>query len=116
MDNWEKFKEDCLPLIEVFYSKLSLSGIREFNYNHAQGVWREFGMKGLGDYHNLYLKTDVLLLSNIFKTFRTTCPECYTLNPAHFYTSPRLVWQVCLKNTEVSLDLLTDPDMLLMFE
>ena len=72
-------------------------------------------MKDLGNYHHLYLKMDVLLLSNIFKTFRTTCLEHYGLNPAHFCTFPGLVWQAYLKKTEVSLELLTDPDML-MFE
>ena len=69
MDNWEKFEENCLPLIEVFYSRLNLSGISECNYDHTQRVWREFGVKDLGDYHDLYLKTNVLLLSNIFETF-----------------------------------------------
>ena len=73
-------------------------------------------MKDLGDYRNLYLKTDVLLLSDVFETFRMTCLEHYVLNPAHFYTSPRLAWQVCLKKNEISLELLTDPDMLSMFK
>ena len=70
-------------------------------------------MKDLGDYHDPYLKTDVLLLSNVFKTYRMTCLEHCILDPAHFYTSPELA---CLKNTKISLELLTDPDMLLMFE
>ena len=73
--------------------------------------FRKFGMKHLGDCHSLYLKTDVLLLSNVFETFRTTCLEHY-----EFYTSPGLAWLACLKKTGVKLDLLTDPDMLLMFE
>ena len=64
-------------------------------------------MKDLGDYHDLYLKTNVLLLSNIFETFRTTCLEHFAIDPAHFYTSPGLAWQACLKKTEVSLELLT---------
>ena len=73
-------------------------------------------MKNLGHYHDFYLKTDVLLLSNVFETFRTSCLEHYTLDPDDFYTSPRLAWQGCLKKTKVSLELLTNPDMLLMFE
>ena len=68
-------------------------------------------MKNLGDYHDLYLKTDVLLLNNIFETFRMTGLEHYTLDPAHFYTSPRLAWQACLKKAGVSLKLLTDPEV-----
>ena len=76
----------------------------------------EYGMKDLGDYHNLYLTRDVLLLSNIFKTFRTTCLEHCILDLTHFYTSPGLAWQACLRKTEVILEFLTDPDKLFMFE
>ena len=96
MDDWEKFKENHLPPV---YSKLNLSEISESDYNHAQRVWKEFEMKNLGDYHDLYLKTDALLLSNLFQTFRTTCLEHYALDPAHFYTFPRLAWQACLEKT-----------------
>ena len=59
---------------------------------------------------------DVVLLANLFEEFRDTCLQHYKLNPAHFYTSPRLAWKVCLKRTGIRLGLLTDPDMLLMFE
>ena len=116
VDDWEKFKDNFLLSIGAFYSKLNLSGISECNYDHAQRVWREFGMKDLGDCHDFYLKTIVLLLSSIFETFRMTCLEHYTLDPTHFYTSPRLAWQAFLTKTKVSLGLLTDPNMLLMFE
>ena len=70
-------------------------------------------MKNLRDYHDLYLKTDVLLLSNIFETFRTTCLKHYAVDPAHFYTSPGMALQACLKKISVNLELLTDPNMLL---
>ena len=70
VDDWDKFKVNCLFPVEVFYSKLNLSRTSECNYDHAQRVWREFGIKDLGDYHNLFLKTDVLLLSNVFKPSR----------------------------------------------
>ena len=73
-------------------------------------------MKSLSEYHNLYLKMDVLLLANVFGTFRKTYLNNYPLDPAHFYTSPGLAWQGCLKMTGIRLELLTDPDMLLMFE
>ena len=73
-------------------------------------------MKNLGEHHDLYLKTDVLLLSNVFEKFRNDCLENHKLDPAHFYTSPGLAWQACWKKTGVKLELLTDPDMLLMFE
>ena len=75
MDDWRKFEENCLSLIETFYSRLNLLDISECDYDHAQRVWREFGMKNLRDYHDLYLETDALLLSNIFKIFRMTSLE-----------------------------------------
>ena len=70
----------------------------------------------MGEYHDLYLKTDVILLSNIFEAFRSTCLKHYSLDRTHFYTSPGLAWQACLKKIGIDLELLTDPDMLLIFE
>ena len=67
-------------------------------------------------YHNLYLKTDVLLLCNVFESSRDNCLEYYKLDLVHFYTVPGLAWQACLKKMGVELELITDPDMLLMFE
>ena len=117
MGSWKlKFQDNHLPQIEVFHSRLSLLKICESDYDHAQRVWKDFKMKNLGDYHDLYLRTDVLLLSNVFETFRTTCLEHYALDSACFYTSPGLDWQTCLKKTEVNLQLLTDPNMLLIFK
>ena len=75
-----------------------------------------FSLKNLGQYYDLYLKTDVILLANMFEAFRDTCLEYYRLDPAHFYMSPGLAWQACLKKTAIRLELLTDPDMLLMIE
>ena len=68
----------------------------------------------LGDYHGVYLKAGVLLLTDVFETFRDTCLEHYKL--AHFYISPGLAWQAALKYSDVVLELLTDSDMLLLFE
>ena len=111
MTSWDKFKETQLPFKEAFYGKLS-----DENYEHAQKVLEGFDMKNLGEYHNLYLKTDVLLLSNMFESFGNECLNHHKLDPAHFYTTPGLALQVALKKTGVKLELLTDPDMLLMFE
>ena len=90
--------------------------ISEKDYQYAQRVWEEFGIHNLGDYHDLYLRTDVVLLANVYGAFRDTCLRHYKLDPAHFYTSPGLAWKDCLKHTGIKLELLTDPDMLLMFE
>ena len=73
MTDWDKFKEMKLPLREAFYSKLNMAGVREEDYEHACRVWKEFGLKDLGEYHNLYLKTDVILLANISEEFRKVC-------------------------------------------
>ena len=112
----DKFEETKLPPKEAFHSNLNMSDISTYDYEHAQKVWEGLKLKNLGEYHDLYLKTDVLLLSNVFETFRNNCFEYYKLDPANFYTSPGLAWQACLKKTGVKLELLTDPDMLLMFE
>ena len=93
-----------------------MSSISEEDYQHAQRVWKAFGIHNLGDYHDLYLRTDVVLLANVFEAFRDTCLKHYKLDPAHFYASPGLAWRACLKRTGIRLELLTDPDMLLMFE
>ena len=116
MLSWDKFKETQLPPIESFYSSLNMSYVSSDDYRHVQRVWSTFNINNLGAYHDLYLHTDVILLANMFEAFRDTCLEHYKLDPAHFYTSPGLAWKACLKKTGVKLELLTDPDMLLMFE
>ena len=116
MDSWDKFEETHLPGIDKFYSKLNMCGKNEVEYQHAQKVWNEFKLKNMGDYHDLYLETDVVLLANVSESFRKVCLENYGLDPAHFYTAPGLAWKACLKKTGVNLGLLKDPDMLLMFE
>ena len=116
MDNWDKFKETTLPPKEAFYSKLSMSGVSDQDYKHAQSVWNEFGINNIGEYNNLYLCTDVILLANGFESFRKVCLDNYGLDSAHFYTAPGLAWKACLKKTRIRLELLLDPDMLLMFE
>ena len=70
----------------------------------------------IGDYHDLYVQCDTLLLADVFEKFRDTCIEIYGLDPSHFLSAPGLAWQACLKKTEVKLELITDYDMLLMIE
>ena len=116
MSSWDKFKETKLPPKEAFYSKPNMVGVSFENYEHATEVWKEFEIKNLGEYHDLYLKTDVILLANVFEAFREVCLKNYGLHPAHFYTAPGLAWKACLKKTKIRLELLLDPDMLLMVE
>ena len=116
MDNINKFKETNLPPKEKFYSKLNDENITDEDYQHAQNVWKTFNCKNMGDYHDLYLKTDVLLLTDVFEEFRNVCLENYELDPAWYFTSPGLAWDASLKKTGVKLELLTDIDMLQMIE
>ena len=116
MDSWERFNETSLPNKKSFYSKLNLEDITDKDYVHAQKVFEEFKLKNLGDYHDLYVQSDTLLLADVFKNFRNKCIEIYELDPAHFVSAPGLAWQACLKKTEVELELLTNIDMLLIAE
>ena len=116
MDTWDRFTEPKLPPKEIFYRKLSDAHISDDDYTHAQKVWATFGCKTLGDYSDLYCRTDVLLLADVFETFRKMCLRQYGLDPAHYYTSPVLSWDALLKKTGVELELLTDYDQHLFIE
>ncbi|CAH3173562.1 unnamed protein product [Porites lobata] len=112
----EKLLETRLPPKEEFYSQLYDEDISDEDYQHAINVWNTFDCKTIRDYHDLYLKSDVLLLADVFENFTATCLKHYKLDPAHYYTSPGLAWDVCLKETGQQLQLLHDYDMLMMFE
>ena len=116
MDSWKKFNEELLPDKEAFYSSLNVEDIIDGDYRHAKRVFKNFNNKTLGDYHDLYIQSDTLLLADVFENFRNQCIEIYELDPAHFLSAAGLARQACLKMTEVKLELLTDADMLLMVE
>ena len=116
IDSWDRFNETRLPPIDKFYNKLNGVGIIEDDYEHATNVWNEFGIRNLLEYQDLYQRMDVVLLANVFEEFKNTCMKHYGLDPVNFYTSPGLAWKACLKKTEIKLELLTNPNMLLMFE
>ena len=116
IDEWDKFNEKVLPGKESFYSHLTLENISETDYAHANNVFKKFDINNLGEYHDLYVRSDTLLLADIFENFRRSCLENYELDPAHFVSLPRLAWEACLKKTNVELELLTDYDMLLTVE
>lgn len=116
MDTVDKFDETSLPPKEAFYNRLNEEPISDEDYVHAEHVWDTFQLNTLGQYSDLYLKTDVLLLTDIFQNFRKVCMDTYHLDPAWYYTSPGLSWDAMLKMTGVELELLTDYDMLLFVE
>jgi len=115
-DSLEKLSERNLPPKEAFYSKLNDCDITDKDFEHALKVWKHIKKTSFCEYHDLYLKTDVLLLADVFENFRDVCMKNYELDPAWYYTAPGLAWDACLKKTGVQLEVLSDPDMLLMIE
>ena len=90
MSNFDKFNDTQLPTKDEFYSQMNNTNITDEEYSHAQNVWNTFQLKTMGEYHDLYLKSDVLLLADVFENFRKTCLEYYRLDPCHYFTSPGL--------------------------
>jgi len=115
-DSWEKLDETSLPSMNNFYSSLTESNIDNTEYQHALEVWKHFKCKTLGEYSDLYLKIDVLLLADVFENFRDICLKAYCIDPAYYYTAPGMAFDCMLKKTDMKLELLTDYDMVLAFE
>ena len=116
VDSFEKFNESQLPIKKDFYSILNNQHITDEDYHHAQNVWETFNIKTMGDYHDLYLKSDIILLADVFENFRKTCLEYYKLDPCHYFTSPGLSWDAMLKMTDIKLELMNDIDMFQIIE
>ena len=87
MDSWEKFEETSLPVKKDCYNKLSSTDISDYDYEHAKKVWDVFEIKNMGEYHDLYIKTDTLLLADVFENFRNKCIKTYELDPLHFVSA-----------------------------
>ena len=100
----------------ICFSQLTQDAITEKQYCHATKVWGTFNLQTMGDYHDLYLKSDILLLADVFENFRSTCLQYYKLDPCHYYTSPGLSWDAMLKMTDIKLELMTDIDMFQFIE
>ena len=116
MDSFDRFNETKLPVQQDFYSILNNEHISDEQYKHAQNVWNTFNLKTMGDYHDLYLKSDILSLADVFENFRKTCLQYYKLDPCHYFTSPGLSWDAMLKMTDIKLELMVDIDMFQFIE
>ena len=114
MDSFERFNEEKLPAKRYFYSstknekigddgKISNGHISAKDYLTSKKTWNKFEMKNMGDYHDHYLKKDVLLLADVFEKFIDTCLKYYGLDPCHYFSSPGLSWDTMLKMTGVKL-------------
>ena len=112
----EKIKLTKLPSRSHFFSTLSREDIKYEDYEKAKHIWEHFNINNFGEYHNLYLKTDVLLLADIFENFRKMAMEEYKLDPIHYYTLPGYSFDAMLKYTKSKLELLHDVDMYNMIE
>ena len=93
-----------------------MENIDDIDYRHGNNVFKSLKSENLGDYHDLYVKSDTFLLADVFENFRDMCIKVYELDPAHFVSLSGLAWQACLKKTNTELELLTDCDMLLLVE
>ena len=116
VDSPAKFEETSLPPIEAFYNDLTSEACKTKDYKHAIRVWEAARCKSFGDYHDLYLRLDVALLTDVYESFRRSAHKTYALDPAHYYTLPGFAWDALFKYTGVTLDLLTDPDMYIACE
>ena len=116
MDDWDRFNEDKMPNKNDFYSSFNMEDIREIDYRHALKVFNKFNIKNLGEYHDLYVQSDTILLADIFESFRNLCIETYKLDPDYFLPLPGLAWQACLKHSKIKSEFISDVDMLLLLE
>ena len=92
MDSSERFDETSLPDKEAFYSSLNMENITDVDSSHAKRVFKKLNNKNLGDYHDLYVQGDTLLLADVFENFRNKCIEIYERDPTHFLSAPGLAW------------------------
>ena len=107
VDNWETFNKRFMP-------GKYMEDFTDVDYMHAKRVYKEFEIKNLSEYYDLYLKNDALLLANIYEIFKEMCLKNYHLDPEKFISATRLAWKSVLNKTEVKLELLTDIDILLI--
>ena len=101
---------------DKFFISLKDCGISDQEYQRACDVWKVFEIKNLGKCHDLYLKTDVLLLCDMFEKFISTCLEYCSLDPCHYFSSPGLSWDAILKITGIELKKISNIDIYLFIE
>ena len=87
IDSWKNFNQNTIPPEEAFYTELNLEGISDADYEHVKKVWTAFEIKNVGEYHDLYVQCDTLLLADVLENFREKCNEIYELDPAHFLSA-----------------------------
>ena len=127
MNSFERFNEEKLPARKYFYSsakegkigdngKISDSHVSVNDYLTCEKIWDKFEMKNMGDYHDHYLKKDVLLSVDVFEKFIAMCLKFYGLDPCHYFSSARLSWDAMLKMTDIKSEKISDTDKYLLIE
>lgn len=116
IDSWSKLEQTQLPAKEHFYSILTESDITAEQYELVKQIWTMFKITSIGNYTDVYLMIDVLLLADVFENFRENCHKTFKLDPAHYFTAPGLSFDAMLRYTEVEIELITDIDMLMFVE
>ncbi|KAB0790197.1 hypothetical protein PPYR_15471, partial [Photinus pyralis] len=116
VDSYDKLNLTTIPNKSDFFDVLHEQDITDEEYRRAQEVWNLFNCQTLGEYSDIYLKSDVLLLADIFENYRGVCLREYEIDAAQYLTGPSLSWDAMLKKTDVELELLTDIDMLHFFK
>ena len=90
MDDWSRFDKEELPEKSSSYSNLNLEEISDIHSRHAEKVFNKFSIKNLGEYHDLYVQSDTLLLADVFENFRNMCIKVYGLDPVYFLSAPAI--------------------------
>ncbi|CAH1109243.1 unnamed protein product [Psylliodes chrysocephalus] len=116
ISNLNKLNDTQLPSKEQFYNRLCDEHISDERYANARNVWQSFTIKNLGEYSDLYMRTDILLLADVMENFRETALNTYGLDPAWYYTMPGYTWDCMLKYTKCKLRILKDVDMVMFIE
>ena len=123
VDSYKKFKHPSLPEKKYFYSSINDGKRNKGNEHisneqcqHLQNVWKIFNFNTFKDFHDHYLKKDVLLLADIFEKIISINLKYYGLDPCHYFSAPGLPWDAMLKMTTVKLDKINDPDKYIFFE
>ena len=116
IDSFKRSFGKELPGRCELYCSLKYGCISFINYLHAINVGNVFKMNAVGGYHDLYLKTGILLLTDVFEKFINTCLDFYGLEPCHYFSNPRLCCDAILKMAEIELELISDIDMYLFIK
>ena len=116
VDSYEKFNNPELPPKEAFFSSLNENkrgkgDISDDDYEYANYIWKKFRFKTFGEYHRHYLKTDILILADIFENLINRCLNFYKLEPCNYYSLPGLAWNAMLKMTKIELEKIDDDEI-----